>query len=316
MTPQEQELVNELFDRLTKLESNPRDPGAERLIADGLRRAPHAAYALVQTALVQDEALKRANARIEELQAQVGGEEQQRSGGFLDSMRDAVLGRSEPRGSVPSVHSQAPSSPTTAPQPVYPPPYPTGPGLAPGMGPTFGSGGSFLGTAASTAAGVIGGGLLLNSIRSMFGDHAGLGGHERSAFGSSSSTASGNLAQKDHEQERRSQSSKMEPQAQVFWGSHAGRDCVARREALFCPPHGTAVHIPFALATLARGAGSLPFTQCSRPEWAQCLQRLMEGRRCFSGGWHWQRWTRRLLGWRCRSGSRSLRRERCCSWLP
>ena len=53
---------------------------------------------MVQTALVQDEALKRANARIEELQAQVGGEEQQRSGGFLDSMRDAVLGRSEPRG--------------------------------------------------------------------------------------------------------------------------------------------------------------------------------------------------------------------------
>ena len=70
MTPQEQELVNELFDRLAKLETNPRDPDAERLIADGLRRAPHAVYALVQTALVQDEALKRANARIEELQAQ------------------------------------------------------------------------------------------------------------------------------------------------------------------------------------------------------------------------------------------------------
>ena len=140
MTPQEQELVNELFDRF------PRDPDAERLIADGLGRAPHAVYALVQTALVQDEALKRANARIEELQARVGGEEQQRSGGFLDSMRDAVLGRSEPRGSVPSVHSQAQSSPTTAPpyrqQPQYPPqtppPYPPGPGLAPGMGPAFG----------------------------------------------------------------------------------------------------------------------------------------------------------------------------------
>ena len=210
MNPQEQELVNELFDRLAELENNTRHPDAERLIADGLRRAPHAVYALVQTALVQDEALKRANARIEELQAQVGGEEQQRSGGFLDSMRDAVLGRSEPRGSVPSVHSQAQSSPTTAPpyrrQPEYPPqtpPYPTGPGLAPGMGgPAFGSGGSFLGTAASTAAGVIGGGLLLNSIRSMFGDHAGLGGHERSAFASSSSTASDNLAQKDRDQDQ------------------------------------------------------------------------------------------------------------------
>jgi uncharacterized protein len=90
MTPQEQELVNELLDRLTKLETSPRDPDAERLIADGLRRAPHAVYELVQTALVQDEALKRANARIEELQAQVGGQEQQGSGGFLDSMRDAA----------------------------------------------------------------------------------------------------------------------------------------------------------------------------------------------------------------------------------
>jgi uncharacterized protein len=210
MTPQEQELVNELFDRLAKVESSPRDPDAERLIADGLRQAPHATYALVQTALVQDEALKRANARIEELQAQVGGQEQQRSGSFLDSMRHAVLGRSEPRGSVPSVHSQAQSSPTAAPpyrpQPGYPPqtpPYPPGPGLAPGMGPAFGSGGSFLGTAASTAAGVIGGGLLLNSIRSMFGDHTGLGGHERSALGSSSdSAADSHSAQQDRDQDQ------------------------------------------------------------------------------------------------------------------
>ena len=81
MTPQEQELVNELFDRLATLEANPRDPDAGRLIADGLKRAPHAVYALVQTALVQDEALKLANARIEELEAQVGGSQQQ--GGFF-----------------------------------------------------------------------------------------------------------------------------------------------------------------------------------------------------------------------------------------
>ncbi len=176
MTPQEQELVDELFDRLANLENNPRDPAAERLIADGVRRAPHAVYALVQTALVQDEALKQANARIEELQAQIGSEEQQPQGGFLDSMRDTVLGTRDPLGSVPTVRSQAQSSPAAPPyqtRPQYPlqtPPYPAGPG----MGPAFGSGGSFLGTAASTAAGVIGGGLLLSSIRSMFGDHAGL----------------------------------------------------------------------------------------------------------------------------------------------
>src|SRR6202051_739302 len=78
MTPHEQELVEELFDRLAKLENSVRDPDAERLIADGVRRAPHATYALVQTALVMDEALKRANARIEELQAQLRGAGQTR----------------------------------------------------------------------------------------------------------------------------------------------------------------------------------------------------------------------------------------------
>jgi uncharacterized protein len=98
MTPQEQQLVDELFDRLAQVENNPRDPDAERVIANGVRRAPHATYALVQTALVMDEALKRANARIEELQAQVGDQPPpQQGGGFLDGMRDAVLGRRDPR---------------------------------------------------------------------------------------------------------------------------------------------------------------------------------------------------------------------------
>ena len=190
MTPQESELVEDLFDRLAKLESDPRDPNAEGLIADGLRRAPHAAYVLVQTALVQDEALKRANARIEELQEQVGGQQQPRGGSFLDNMRDAVLGRSEPR-------SSGPSTPSYRPQPGYPQ---QGPGLATGMSPAFGSGGSFLGTAASTAAGVIGGGLLLNSIRSMFGEHAGLGGHERGGgLGSSGGRATDNYLARDQD---------------------------------------------------------------------------------------------------------------------
>ncbi len=186
MTPQENELVTELFDRLAKLETTPRDTEAERLIADGTRRAPHAVYALVQTTLLQDEALKRANARIEELQAQVDEPPQpgQRQGSFLDSMR-AAFGGSEPRGSVPSVRAQNSPLPNAAP-PGYPPhniqsqpPYPPPPGY-PG-GPAFGTGGSFLGTAASTAAGVIGGSLLLDGIRSMFGHH--LGGVQGSALG-------------------------------------------------------------------------------------------------------------------------------------
>ena len=102
MTPQERQMVDDLFDRLAQTESAPRDPDATAAIAQGLRDAPNAVYALVQTVLVQDEALKRANSRIQELEAG-GAPEQNQSGGFLDSMRGAIFGQSQPRGSVPNV---------------------------------------------------------------------------------------------------------------------------------------------------------------------------------------------------------------------
>jgi uncharacterized protein len=170
MTPQESQLVDELFNRLGQLETAQRDREAERLIADGLRRAPHAVYALVQTVLLQDEALKRANARIEELQVQTSAapEPEQRPTSFLDSMREALGGRA-PHGSVPSVRT-AGGYQSQSQQPGYPRQMPLSgyPGT-----PGFGSGGSFLGTAASTAAGVVGGALLLDGIRSAFGHHLG-----------------------------------------------------------------------------------------------------------------------------------------------
>src|SRR2546429_473817 len=187
--------------------SAPRDPDAVAAINEGLRKAPNAVYALVQTALLQDEALKRANARIQELEAQ-GGAEQQQSGGFLDSMRDAIFGQSQPRGSVPNVPPpEASSRPvwnsgqamqqSQGPGPYSQPPYgqPYGAPQAP-----MGGGGSFLGTAAAAAAGVVGGSLLLGSIRSMmggshqgFGDAAGLccGGEEPCAW---SDQSGGDLA--------------------------------------------------------------------------------------------------------------------------
>jgi uncharacterized protein len=206
MTPQEQELIKGLFDRLSQLESQPRDPEAERLIAQGLAGAPHAVYALVQTVLVQDEVLKRANARIEELQVRTSApaEPEQRPASFLDSMREALGGRA-PHGSVPSVVAGSTQPQGQQPQPGYPRQMPLSgyPG-APG----FGSGGSFLGTAASAAAGVIGGSLLLDGIRSMFGDH--LGGARASPFarGDDQSAADReqdrqqDLADDDREQDR------------------------------------------------------------------------------------------------------------------
>src|ERR1041385_9403892 len=103
MTPQERQLIDDLFERLAKLESAKRDPDAMSAIMQGLRDAPNAIYALVQTALVQDEALKPANARIQQYEGggPAGAPEQPRS--FLDNMRDSIFGRDEARGSVPRV---------------------------------------------------------------------------------------------------------------------------------------------------------------------------------------------------------------------
>jgi uncharacterized protein len=222
MTPQERQLIDDLFDRLAKVESAPRDPEAMSAIMQGVRNAPNALYPLVQTVLLQDEALRRAAARIQELE-QAHAPEQSQSGGFLDSMRDKVFGQSgQSRGSVPNVPPPVPES-----RPVwnsgqvlqqtqdqggqghYDQGYGQqgygqgygqggygqggygGPGY--GQGPygggpqsPFGGGGSFLGTAAATAAGVIGGSLLMNSIRGMMG-----GGHHHQAFGDTTAAGSG-----------------------------------------------------------------------------------------------------------------------------
>ena len=195
MTPQERQLVDDLFDRLSRVEGTPRDPDATAAIAQGLRSAPNAVYALVQTVLLQDEALKRANDRIQELEA-AGGGEQHQSGGFLDSMRETIFGQNQSRGSVPNVRP-----PEVGGRPVWnsgqvmqhaepPGQYKQGPYGQPSgapQAPMGGGGGSFLGTAAAAAAGMVGGSLLLGSIRSMmggshqsFGDTAGLGGKTES----------------------------------------------------------------------------------------------------------------------------------------
>jgi len=180
MTPQERQLISDLFQRLASLENNPRDPDAEAMIREGLRRAPNAAYSLVQTVLLQDEALKAANSHIQYYQQQYGAPQQQEQPrGFLDSMRDSIFGREEPpRGSVPRVPQGGAPAGRADPwgqQPGYAPQQPQGypPGYQAGAPmPQGGGGGSFLGNAAAAAAGVIGGSLLMGGIRSALGGHS------------------------------------------------------------------------------------------------------------------------------------------------
>ena len=221
MTPQERQLIDDLFDRLSKMETAPRDADAMAAIAEGLRIAPNAIYPLVQTVLVQDEALRRANERIQQLENESAP--QQSQGGFLDNMRGAIFGQGQGQGqgggSVPNVPPPGASRPVwnsgqvlqQTPQGRYDESGygqhdqggygqggygqsyggPQGPGggmmgggmMGGGMMGGAGGGGSFLGTAAAAAAGVVGGSLLLNSIRSMTGGH-------RQGFGDAGTMAS------------------------------------------------------------------------------------------------------------------------------
>lgn len=188
MTPQEKQMIADLFDRLAQMEGGPRDAAAAREIENGLVRAPDALYPLVQTVLVQDEALKRAEARIRELGGEVATPA---GGGFLDSMRQTLTGNRAT--SVPSVRAAS-----NAPDPRWNSGGAMPPQAATQMPPQAGvqsgvqaapqaqpQGGSFLGTAAATAAGVIGGSLLFNSLGGMFGHN-----NSGSAFGNTRPDAS------------------------------------------------------------------------------------------------------------------------------
>jgi hypothetical protein len=145
MQAQESQLINDLFERLRPFDSQPRDPEAERLIANLVSRQPSTAYLLTQTVLVQEQALKAAQDRIAELEAKTGAVPPP-SGGFL-----ASAPKIGPWGAAPAAATEPPRSPWGA------PPQPS-------------AGGGFLRTALTTAAGVAGGALLFEGIRNLLGN--------------------------------------------------------------------------------------------------------------------------------------------------
>ena len=145
MQQQEHDLIADLFSRLQQYENQQRDAEAERLIASYVARQPASPYLLVQTALVQEEALKQARARIAELESRTQASGQ---GSFLGNA---------PRPAGP--WGAAPAAPQAAPPPASPW----------GAAPQASAGGGFLRSALTTAAGVAGGALLFEGIRNMFG---------------------------------------------------------------------------------------------------------------------------------------------------
>jgi len=122
MTPQERDVIAGIFDRLRQAANQPRDPEAERYIADRLREQPYAPYAMAQAVYVQETALTNLQAQVEDLQAQLRDlqDRQQsapaQSGGFLSGIFGG--GRpSEPApraGAVPSFPQRAPGQPSSA----------------------------------------------------------------------------------------------------------------------------------------------------------------------------------------------------------
>lgn len=144
---QDREAIDGLFDRIEDVARNsaPRDGDAEALIQQRLREFPPAPYYMAQTILVQEQALRQAQERIEHLEAQA-----QPRGGFLGGL----FGDNEPqrrpaRGRGPWDRQQ-------------------------GYEDRRGQGGGFLAGAAQTALGVTGGVLLGSAIAGMLtgGAHA------------------------------------------------------------------------------------------------------------------------------------------------
>lgn len=68
MTPQERDLIAELFERMRQQRLSEVDQDARDLIERSIRANPDAAYQLVQSVIVRNMALERANARIRDLE--------------------------------------------------------------------------------------------------------------------------------------------------------------------------------------------------------------------------------------------------------
>lgn len=182
MTPDEQRMIQDLFQRLASQGRVAKDGQADRVINDAMRANPDAAYMLVQTALVYEHQMNEQEMRIRDLEDQIAQMQrapapQAGGGSFLGGRIGAG------RGTVPGVAAPAGSPWQQAQQPAaYQQPAPQrggifGVGQAP-MAPQAAApaGGGFLRSALTTAAGVAGGMMIANSLGGLFG-----GGHDAHA---------------------------------------------------------------------------------------------------------------------------------------
>jgi uncharacterized protein len=200
MTPQEEEMIRGLIDRVQKTQLTDKDFAAEQLLEEGLGRNPDAIYILAQTVLVQKYALEQAQAQLTQAKSQIeqmrqqapaqAQQGQQHSGSFLGNL---LHWSDAPGAPQPPQQTQSQQGYATVP-PQYaqagPPPPPYGQPMGYGVGPGYGApqGGGFLQNAMQTAAGVAAGALAFEGIESLmhgFGHAAGYGGAGLGGFGGS-----------------------------------------------------------------------------------------------------------------------------------
>jgi uncharacterized protein len=166
LTPQEEQLLNSLVERVNNTQLEEKDPDAAALINKSLGPNPDALYILTQTVLVQNIALEQAKAQIAQLQqASTPAPQPARTTSFLGSL----LGHRNPQPGPAGVQS--------APQPGYQPVNPQYAQPAPQFAqpdygqPPYAPAGtgqsSFLRGAMQTAAGVAAGALAFEGVESI-----------------------------------------------------------------------------------------------------------------------------------------------------
>jgi uncharacterized protein len=184
MEHEERQLITGLFDRMRGFGTVQKDRDADQLIAQNVRAMPDAPYLLVQSVLIQEQALQQADARMQELEARVRDLEsrpasQSSGGSFLGGLFGG--GSKSSPAAVPQVNRSATGGSPWGQQAAAPQQYGQQPQYAPQAAAP--AGGGFMRSAMTTAAGVAGGMLVASSISNMMN-----GGHGNTHNASTSPT--------------------------------------------------------------------------------------------------------------------------------
>ena len=188
MTPQEEQLLQSLAERVNSTQLQEKDPDAEAFLNQSFNPNPDAVYILAQTVLVQNIALEQAKAQVAQLQQQV---QQARQPAHATSFLGSLLGHRDPEPAPPPQQYAQPEPPfqpvqqyqPPAPaqyQPVAPPQYLSPQYPQPQYVPVGGGQPSFLRGAVQTAAGVAAGALAFEGVEAAL---HGIMGHPGYGFG-------------------------------------------------------------------------------------------------------------------------------------